>query len=236
MVGYVLNALSPEEAAEFERYLQADPSLTTKMKQLEEVIGLIGRTPPLVAAPAELKNRIIKAAQAQVGIFERLRLTLPAIKLPAIKWRRIAAIALALVAVGVAIDNYQLRQKLALQKMSGSKVEESELYVFHLKGTPAASTSMGSVMLDLHAGRVVFALQNLPPLPEGEAYHLWAFMEGKKILCGRFNTTPSGQIVTTLPVELKEYTNPVKFVRVSRESTTTPPNPQKKALVMTSES
>lgn len=231
MVGYVLNALSSEEAAEFERYLQADPSLTAQMKQLKEVMGLIGRAPPLVAAPAELKTRIIKAAQAQVSIFERLRRTLPALK-----WRRIAAIALALVALGVAIDNYQLRQKLALLEMSGSKVEESELYVFNLKGTPAASTSMGSVMLDLHSGRVVFALQNLPPLPEGEAYHLWAFMEDKKILCGRFNTTPSGQIVTTLTVELKEYTNPVKFLRVSRESTTTPPNPKKKALVMTSES
>jgi hypothetical protein len=90
--------------------------------------------------------------------------------------------------------------------------------------------------LDLHTGKAILALQNLPTLPEGEAYHLWAFTQDKKILCGKFNTTPSGQIVSVLPVPVKEYSSTVKFMRISRESIATTPNPKKKALVMTSES
>jgi anti-sigma-K factor RskA len=227
--GYVLNALSPEEEAEFERYLQENPELITRIGQLQEVMGLMAHVPPRITAPAHLKAKIMGAVQSSTAESPR------SIRIPKISWGKVAIAAIVLATLALGIDNYYLRQKLASVEVKVNN-QEVETYLFNLKGTAAAVTASGNVVLDLRTGKALLTLQNLPTLPEGEAYHLWAFTKDKKIFCGKFNTTPSGQIVSLLPLPVKEYSSSVKFMRISRESTTTPPNPKKKALVMTSES
>jgi anti-sigma-K factor RskA len=228
--GYVLNALSPEETAEFERCLQENPELITRIGQLQEVMGLMAQVPPRIPAPAHLKAKIMGAVQSSMAESPR------SIRLPKIGWGNVAIAAIALATLGLGLDNYYLRQKLASIEMKHNSYQEAETYLFDLKGTPAAVNASGNVVLDLRKGKALLTLQNLPTLPEGEAYHLWAFTQDKKILCGKFNTTPSGQIVSTLPVTIKEYSSAVKFLRISRESIATSAKPKKKSLVMTSES
>jgi hypothetical protein len=84
---------------------------------------------------------------------------------------------------------------------------------------------------------VIVVVRGLPPLSDEEAYYLWAFTANqKKIFCGRFNTDASGQLVEQLSVRPEEYSDPIKFMRISREPVVTLPNSQQRVLVLTSES
>ncbi len=173
------------------------------------------------------------------------------------RWRAIAGSAAALLILGLGIDNYLLRRQLternnaitALQQSDSHQnqnvnlmeaaittaLQGSATHVFTLKGTKAANTASGSVILDLKEGVALIALQDLPALPPGESYHLWAFTQTDKILCGTFNTPPSGKIVDKIAIAKDAYNSPVLMMRISKESDQTPPDPSKKQLVMTSE-
>ncbi|WP_019498848.1 anti-sigma factor domain-containing protein [Pseudanabaena sp. PCC 6802] len=228
--GYVLNALSPEETVELERYLQENPASLARIEQLQEVMGLMAHLSPRLTAPLHLKTKIMGAVRSSVAELPRAR------RLPKPDWGKVVLAAIALATLALGVDNYYLRQKLTSVKMTfDSNREVVETYVFELRGTPAAVNASGKVILDLHTGKALFGLHNLPTLPEGEAYYLWAFTQDKKILCGKFNTTSTGQIVSVLPIPVKEYSSAVKFMRISRESTTNSSDPKKKFLVMTSE-
>lgn len=96
--------------------------------------------------------------------------------------------------------------------------------------------AVATVILDRSMGRAVVAVQNLPPLPADERYHLWAFTANKQVLCGTFNTRPTGQLVTYIDVEALEYGGAVQFMGVSQESIAAATQPHKTLLVMTSES
>lgn len=248
MAGYVLNTLSAEEAEDFERYLHHHPELAAPMRELEELMGLMASAAPPVSAPTRLRSKILAIAQPS-----------PAIalwRLPIRHWSRVATVAAALLLLALGIDNYLLRRKLALREQAIIALEKSEshqrqnvalmnatftalqgdeTYLFSLRGTDAATNASGSVVLDLESGIALVALQNLPPLPSGESYHLWAFTEDKKIPCGTFNTDSSGRIVDKVAVPIPEYTSPVVFMRISKESATVSPDSSDPALMMTSE-
>jgi Anti-sigma-K factor rskA len=249
MAGYVLNTLSAEEAEDFERYLHHHPELATPMRELEELMGLMASAVPPVSAPTRLRSKILKIAQPSPRIA-------PLWQLPIRHWSRVATVAAALLLLALGIDNCLLRRKLALREQAIIALENSEshqlqnvalmnatfsalqgheTYLFSLRGTDAATDASGSVVLDLESGIALVALQNLPPLPSGEAYHLWAFTEDKKIPCGTFNTDTSGRIVDQVAVPIPEYTSPVVFMRISKDSATVPPDSSHKELMMTSE-
>lgn len=250
MAGYILNTLSPEEYAEFELYLQENPALSTNMSHLYEIMGLIAHVAPPLSAPTHLRHKILKAAQPSVSSSQvRRKFDFP--------WERIAIAVVTVLLLVIGIDNYFLRRKLASSQTSIMALQQSESHqrqnlslmeatvsalqghetlLFALRGTNAAAKASGSVILDLEAGVALIALRDLPPLDKGDSYHLWAFTADKKIACGTFKTNSSGQIVDKIPVPIEEYTSPVVFMRISRESSTKPVDPTKKVLVMTSES
>lgn len=249
MAGYVLNTLSTEEAEEFEQYLHHHPELAAPMRELEELMGLMASAAPPVSAPTRLRSKILAIAQPSPAIA-------PLWQLPIRHWSRVATVAAALLLLALGIDNYLLRRKLASREQVIIALEKSEshqrqdvalmnatftalqgdeTYLFSLRGTDAATNASGSVVLDLESGIALVALQHLPPLPSGEAYHLWAFTEDKKIPCGTFNTDSSGRIIDQVAVPIPEYTSPVVFMRISKESATVSPDASDKALMMTSE-
>lgn len=249
MAGYVLNTLPAEEAEEFERYLHRHPELNETLRELEELMGLVASAAPQVRAPTHLRSKILEIAPPVLEIDRTWHFSFP-------HWKSIAAVAAALLLLALGIDNFLLRRKLALReqaiialqqseshqrqnvalmKATFSALQGDETYLFSLRGTDAATDASGSVVLDLEAGIALVALQHLPPLPTGEAYHLWAFTEDKKIRCGTFNTDTSGRLVDKVAVPISEYGSPVVFMRISKESSTVPPDSSHKELMMTSE-
>lgn len=232
MAGYVLNALSAEETTEFEQYLLDNPDLSQQLEKLEEVMGLMAYSVPEINPPDYLLDKIL----------EQVQVSSPAVTIKPKKqifWRKIAIIAGAIATLGLAIDNYLLRQKLNFLEASVGTLQEFETRGFAMKETNVSNqsnTAFGSVVLDLENGKAVIAIENLSPLPENESYVLWAFTKNKKIFCGQFNTNHSGQFIQQLPIPLKEYDSPVIIMEISKESITIPPTSTKTDPIMTSES
>lgn len=229
MAGYVLNALSATEIVEFEDYLRKNPQLSQRLEELQELMGLIAYAPPTIKAPSHLLDTILEKAQVQ-------SMPLEAVRQHGFPWQRIAAIGAVIAVLILGIDNYLLRQRLTLMEATIDTIQESETRGFALKGTKNVSNASGSVVLDLEAGKAVLALQKLPALPSGESYSLWAFTQKKKIFCGQFNTTASGQLIQEIVIPIREYDSPVQFMQISRESPQVPASAPQQAPIMTSQS
>lgn len=237
MTGYVLNALPSEEIAELESYFQQQPELLQQLQEYQEVIGLLAHSVQQ-PAPAHLRDQILALPQRVSDSTAPVRpapvkRTLPFRQLA---WAKMAGSIAAMILLGLGIQNYFLQQRLHSLEAEIKELQEQEIFSFDLKGTQAAKNAAASIILDLTNGQALLAVQNLPPLPAGESYHLWAFTANEKILCGQFNMPASGQWVSHLSIPVEEYTSHVKFMRISREPSTPSLDPGRQVLVMTSES
>jgi len=67
-----------------------------------------------------------------------------------------------------------------------------------LKGMDMASAASGSIVMTPGEPKVVLILQNLPVLPEGKFYQLWAVVNGEKIPSGQFNASSQGKVFVKL--------------------------------------
>lgn len=217
MAGYVLDSLSPEEEQEFTSFVQAQPELELELAQLREVMGLIAYK-CAAPAPPELRHRILAAVQPKT--IEKpsfLR------QLWQSRWqRRLGLAGVALLVMFLGVDNFLLRQKLTWMQVTVAALQNPETQLFNLQGRQSASQATGRVILDLDTGKAVIALQNLPALPSGDTYSLWAITAKKKILCGTFAPTADGQFVAKLPIPIGEYTSPVQVMQILRGAASAP--------------
>jgi anti-sigma-K factor RskA len=235
--GYVLNTLSPEEVRAFEQLLQENPALTSKMTELQELMGLVAYAAPQVSVPKHLRSKVLEAAQnpfpaTAVTETEQIKQPLPKQK-PAFPWSIATIAAASVLVLFLGVDNYHLRQRLALMQTKlviQQQEQKADRADFALRGTSVATAAEGRILLDSKAGKVFLSLKNLPPAPPGMSYHLWAFMENKEVLCGTFNTSSSGRILDEMPISPKDYPGPILFARVSRESA----NSSQRVWIMTS--
>lgn len=61
--------------------------------------------------------------------------------------------------------------------------------------------SSGSLVLVPMEKQAVLTLQNVPPLPKGRMYRLWAQVEGKKLYCTEFEPDADGKVSLTIPLD-----------------------------------
>jgi anti-sigma-K factor RskA len=240
LVGYVLGHLSESERQEFEQLLQQQPQLLTQVDQCQEVMATLAYKTRLTPSP-QLRERILAiadpattpapsttmltgAAVSRAKPFSRSRSL----------WPRLGVVLAAVTLGWLAVDNFLLRRQLHGLELAFQEVQERETLKFELKGTAVASNSTASVLLDIETGKAFIGVQNLPPLKPGEIYRLWAITQDKKILCGEFNTLPSGQLISFFPIPMKEYSSSIKVMRISREAHTTPHRPETRVMVLSS--
>lgn len=238
MAGYVLDALSMSETAEFESYLQADPQIAQQLADMQQVMGLIAYSAPSLQAPTDLWEKILAATETtETTQTAETKATpfVPSSFFSRISWPKVAIIGGAIALLGMGIDNLLLRQRLTLMEAA---VHQSEVETrgFALQGTQAVSHASGSVVLDLESGKAVIALHQLPALPPGQTYSLWAITQHKKVFCGKFNTNASGHLIQEVPIPIKEYDSTVVAMEISRESANSPHSPRQSTLVMVSKS
>lgn len=69
---YVLGALPPEEAREFESAMRADSRLQQLVRELRGTAGAMVAAFPQIAPPPELKNRILAAVDERAGVAPNL--------------------------------------------------------------------------------------------------------------------------------------------------------------------
>ena len=98
--------------------------------------------------------------------------------------------------------NRQLRQARTLTQSTRPVVQTLQQpgsLIFSLTGSNLATTASGRLVMS-EEQQVVLVVQNLPQLPEGKIYRLWAALDTKDVVyCGQFNSNVEGIIQLTPP-------------------------------------
>lgn len=250
IAGYALGNLSPEEAETLQQVLTEHPELMTEVERLQEVLALIPYDVPEHEPPAHLKDTILAAAQADhvpLALFDeqprpqttrsqttrsqttRSQTTRPQTKSRnLIGWLSLAGSIAAAALIALVVDNYRLRQEVATDRPIITALQQPDAQLYALEGTENATQASGSIVITPHRQQVLVIAQNLPQLPQGEAYRLWAMPQNSKqpAYCGQFNTTATGTVLTLwLALDAVCNTAPVQLL-ITAESATAPPVPQ----------
>ncbi len=227
---YVLGELSPEEQTAFEGRLAADAELAAEVGRLRNTFDLLpygSVTPP----PAGLRDRVIAAAVAEAGPAPAAPVrTEPAkvVPFPAARpakrvvWSRFAAAAAAALALALGIDGWRVRRELSLQRdVTALLTEPNVVRTFDLSGSGA----FARVSLDMDAKKGALVAHDLPALPEGKVYRLWAAVGDKSVECGQFKAAADGITRTQFVVPVESYTAPIGKLFVTVEPSAPTPAP-----------
>lgn len=236
IAGYILGDLDPNEAAEFERLLVADPTIMQEVVQTQRALDL-AYAPAEVAPPPQLRNTIIAAASSRSS-------TPPSVLRPVrsgFPWSKTMGLAAAGLIVALAINNYRLWQTLQATQVQ----PEPETFTYVLQGDRSTQTAAAAAVVVVNPETLEASLtaQDLPPLPPGKVYALWTlpkpgapFTTDAKgaILMGTFQVDPQGNASKTVVVpEVYRSRDLVAKVAVTVEDATAPQRHQGKPVMIT---
>jgi len=203
MAGYVLGNLTPEEAEELQQLLAATPELGEEMHSLQEVLAAMPYALPEVQPSPAVRSRILTAAQHQPDQIVPMRRR-DRRRSMALRWGGSIAAVLALV---IGLDNLNLRQqlsttqaKIASQKDLIAMLQAPQTKLVTLKGMDQLSKAAGNVVITPGEAGAIVVLQDLPTLPPGQTYNLWAVANGQKVSAGNFIANPQGRVFVKVPL------------------------------------
>ena len=239
LAGYALGDLTPEEAEALQQILIDQPELSAEADRLQEVLALMPYGLPEDEPPLHLKNAILTAAEAELpnGPVAAIGATRPNLRLLGL----VGAVAAAAL-LGLGLDNYRLRQDLqgtrpviaALQQEAEASrpiiaaLQQPQARPFALSGTGTAALASGTIVLDRQQKQVVMVAQNLPELPPGKAYRLWAMPQNSKTpaYCGQFNADANGTVSARWAAKSALCSGSPAQLLITAESATAPFVPQ----------
>ncbi|MBF1999167.1 MAG: anti-sigma factor [Synechococcales cyanobacterium M58_A2018_015] len=241
IAGYALGNLSPEEAETVQRLLTEHPELRSEIEQLQEALALMPYALPDHEPPASLREAILSAAQADVA---PPRLFQDAPPQPSRRlcphrslWLGIGSAVAALTVLALGIDNYRLRQTALADRAVIATLQQPGAQLYTLEGTENAAAASGSIVVAPDQGQLLIVAQNLPPLPSGQVYRLWATSarSAEPAYCGQFNTTADATVSQLWSAEDALCSEAPQQLLITSELATAPPVPQGD-LVMKSQS
>lgn len=235
LAGYALGDLSPEEAEALQQILIEQPELSAEVDCLQEVLALMPYGLPEHEPPLHLKESILTAAAAELPA----PLAKPSRRS---RWLGLATAAAAAALLGLSLSNYQLQQAqkanrlviAALQQEAAtsrpiiSALQQPKAKPYALTGAGATAKASGTIVLARQQQQIAIVAQNLPRLPQGQAYRLWAMPQNSKTpaYCGEFNTNVDGTVSMLWPAESAACSgNPAQLL-ITAEQMTAPPLPQ----------
>lgn len=217
IAGYVLGNLSPEEAEEFNRLLAAHPNLMREVDRLQETLELLPYGLSQATAPQHLRTKILDAVE------------LPTLSKPLqrFSWGKVVAMVAAISAIALSIENYVLRRELVVFQDAIAVLQNSETHLFMVSGQGENANATGNILMNLDESTAIVAVQNLPLPPQGQAYWLWAIVDGKTQLCGQFNilNADRGFDQILMPSEIYQEGSKVSKLFITLESTQPPKSP-----------
>ncbi len=267
LAGYALGDLSPEEAEIVQQLFTENPAMLAEADRLQEVFNSIVYSVPEQEPPTRLKSTLLNAVQATPQTLEPVEVepvegnnrtvnaadsaTDTATDLGNLRrfaqpgsrrrwksspWFSLGAIAAAaLVALGV--DNYRLRQEAQDSKSVIAALQQRGTLTYALEGTTEANNASGSLVI-AKGQQVVIVAKDLPVLPAGEVYRLWAVPAAGKnpTFCGEFKAGSAGSFTARWvapPALWQVWKSPTVQMLITSEKASDPPVP-KGSLVMKS--
>ncbi len=144
-------------------------------------------------------------------------------------WLKVIGGIVALVALAIAVDNYRLRQQtVAMQRQINGQadliamLQQPNTRLVSLKGMDQAVTASGNIVVTPGESQAVLILQNLSPLPDGQAYQLWSIVNNQKIPWEQFRVDQRGTVFAKLSLPDNQA---VTRLAITIEVSPSPPEP-----------
>ena len=203
IVGYVLGDLSPAESMLFEELAADNPELMEQVMEVQQALEL-AYTPPEIAPPPELKDKVLKACVQQETVKETKPEASSQTNFSVVTtegeqgnvakkssfWNKfLAAVALILI-VGLGYSNYRFLQMQATK----DEIPQVAQRNYTLTGEDLSDSVKATVMVNAAQLEGVLTATNLPPLPPGKVYALWTVV-GKDV---PYTTDQKGAILTAV--------------------------------------
>jgi hypothetical protein len=214
MAGYVLGDLTPAEVTLVEAYLAAHPKQEAEIASLMLPLDLLPLTLPANNPSASLRQQIMQVVETEstVATSSPIETSKMSIWQPAI-----AGVGLLLLA-GLGWNNYRLSHELATVKQDLSTQiasnKQSQTYqsvvsllqqpnnrFLSLKSMPGKSMGMGSLVMVPKKSSAVLTLQQIPALPQGKVYRMWAIMGDEEMACADFLPDAEGKVLMQIPLD-----------------------------------
>jgi anti-sigma-K factor RskA len=235
---YVLGALDPEERGAFERHLADCAACANEVRSLRPVVDGLGQAVPLVDPPPALRERVLSSIQPAEPVSPKLRSSVggPVPPKPRSGVGALAAAAAAILAVGLGLYVWQLRDRLAQVERrldeANARAAASETQVAQLRQAAVEVRTTALVIgapdlvrVDL-AGQsgspakarafwsrshgLVFAAVDLPPLPPGKTYQLWVVGPQAPVSAAIFEPDAAGR-ATAIVEAGRQFPEPAAF-------------------------
>jgi hypothetical protein len=257
MAGYVLGDLSPEEAEELQHLLAEHPELAVEVALLQESLALMPFGLPQQTPSPQLREAILATAQRTTVQPSQLEQTVdspddrflpsnlsshtahfssPSRRFrsgrPWVSWIGGAIAAAAIVALS--LDNYQLRQENRQVQTVITALQQRGTFTYALEGTDQAHSASGSLVV-ADGREVIILAKNLPVLPAGQVYRLWAMPRSgnNPTYCGQFSSSQAGRVSTHWLAPAATCESTTVQMLITAEKASDPPIP-KGSLVMKS--
>jgi len=208
---YVMGALTPQEAAEVERYAALHPEIRAEIDELQQATSEYLEsllTPP----PAHLKEKVLRAATGNIS--QNVRRPAKKVQLPASRspWPKYIAVAASLaLAVSLLLNFIQYgsnrnlyktvaRQQAQIDNLNKDyekvytayyKLEDKMLMMaspenkmVHLKGVK--NSDIATIIWNPASSEVYLSVDKLIDPPSGKQYQLWAIVNNKPVDLGVF--------------------------------------------------
>ena len=201
LAAYALNMLDAPEAAQVEAHLAACATCQEDLQAYQELVALLALTLPTAAPPPALKVQLLQEIDAkQKG------------EQPASWWqnwqgwlvkRPLWQPVLAIVIILLLISNWQLRQQL------NDATTPANFGTVTLTSTEVNATATGILIISADGEHGTLVVQNLPILPETEAYQLWLIRGDQRTSGALFNVAEDGYraVWVQSPEPLASYVN-----------------------------
>ena len=188
LAGYVLGDLDEVEIIWLKEQLAANPQLKQQVRQLESSLNLMPYGLPEDVPQPNLRNQILAQAKLKSARSKH-------------SWSWVASAVAAACAVLLGINNFSLRQQIALTE---DRLKQEQEFISLLRkpnnrlvafqANDDANTTSGSLFISPESNTAVLALKNLDALPGNQVYRLWAISQGKKIGCSNFEPDAQGEV------------------------------------------
>lgn len=214
-VGWVLGALSAEEAERFAAHLDGCAKCRADVARLAEAAGRLAEASPLLAPPPELRDRLMSSVRAETSLFNAASATPspnPARRLGRPRHIRamvavFASLAIAATAIALIIANHgsdQVMRRIVAEEVTAQG-----------GGTRAHAV----VQVDAHAATLI--VTHLAAPPAGRLYQAWVVRRGSpaKPTGALFSVLRSGDSRILLPA-LHDVTEVIVTAEPARGSAT----------------
>ncbi len=224
--GHVLDNLSDEEQLVWQQ-IQHHPDVAEAVDAMRDTFNVFADVIPMHQPPAGLLGKIQAAAQQpSVSVIRsqpRL-LTVPPVSAArssdrlkpllglsgAIAATLVAALGWRVYTIGSALQQAKADIQTLERSLQQAQAQDQSFrpiintlqqpgtLIYSLHGSTLANAASGSLVLSTQK-QVIVVVQNLPQLPDGQTYRLWADLSTQSALtyCGQFNSNREGVIQLT---------------------------------------